>query len=97
MDLGDDDIASEDELKAEMESRRMAFVQGYGLALYPPLSAKKLGRLLQSEVTDMRVALLLARQDLHALQGEKAAVKQWLKQVRREREEEDFSGGGFYV
>lgn len=79
-----------EELKAETFSRRLAFCDGYGFDPHPPLSAKQLGRLLHDEQAQMRAALAMARQDVRAMRGERAEVKRWLKQIQRERADEDF-------
>ncbi len=74
------------ELQAELTARRFAFCHAYELDPYQPLAAKKLGRLLQREVAELRGALAQAAQDLRQLGGERAAAKRWLKAAQRERD-----------
>lgn len=74
------------ELQAELTARRVAFCHAYELDPYQPLTAKKLGLLLQREVAELRGALAQAAQDLRQLGGERPATKRWLKAAQRERD-----------
>lgn len=76
------------ELKNETEAVQLDFEMRFTLDLPGQVAPSQLGRIADEEVRQIRATLLALQRDRRTVEGDRAAIKAWLKRERRRLKDE---------